>query len=581
MDERLYLNDILIDLSPGSVARSLQVNDFRELKDRQANYSNNIKIPRTPNNEKALDLLGYSGSTSRKPYEIITAKYVLDGIELVTDGNAKIRETSEFYSLVIYDGNIAINDILGIKTLADLNFTSPVKYNHRLSIESMIDSFSKTEGYIYGLNGTPVTVVNSIPCFYIHTLFKMIFNQIGWEVEGDIFTNTDYLSRVITMDKGFDPTVTQQSSKVYNVVNSDQHSGTRPNNFPVSTLVDTFTVQVPAYYEISFTGRVIVQRGTNTNLSIEKNGLSFASISSINPLTGSYNFFAEQGDVIEIFINILPVAKYGGYIYDFTEEFTTNINSYTSYVDIKIEEIIGDTKQIDFVKDVMQRFNLSFRKLPNENTIEFITSHYLLDVSRPIEDWSGKFVRKIKESYTNSYARDNKFKYNYEESGDNFADGSLIVNDLNLKPDQTVLTSFFKAPVFDGVRYNFNYWDERNEPQQDGIRIFKLLNISESLAIRLERDDNFLYLPASYVILDFDELDYQTELDNNNARFKKMLDNYSVFTIDCKLSILDIYNVDFFKLKHIKQLGANFYLNKIINFKNNEITKVELIKIPN
>ena len=383
------------------------------------------------------------------------------------------------------------------------------------------------------------------------------------------------------MDKGFDPTVTTQGSNNYNASNSDQHTETRPNSLPVSILVDTFTVQVPAYYEISFTGRVIVQRGTNTNLSIEKNGLSFASISSINPLTGSYNFFAEQGDVIEIFINILPVAKYGGYIYDFTEEFTTNINSYTSYVDIKIEEIIGDTKQIDFVKDVMQRFNLSFRKLPNENTIEFITSHYLLDVSRPIEDWSGKFVRKIKESYTNSYARDNKFKYNYEESGDNFADGSLIVNDLNLKPDQTVLTSFFKAPVFDGIRYNFNYWDEDDEPQQDGIRIFKLLNISESLAIRLERDDNFLYLPASYVILDFDELDYQTELDNNNARFKKMLDNYSVFTIDCKLSILDIYNVDFFKLKHIKQLGANFYLNKIINFKNNEITKVELIKIPN
>ena len=44
--EELYLNNILIELPSRTIARTLQINDVGEVEDRQANYSNTIKIPR-------------------------------------------------------------------------------------------------------------------------------------------------------------------------------------------------------------------------------------------------------------------------------------------------------------------------------------------------------------------------------------------------------------------------------------------------------------------------------------------------------------------------------------------------------
>ena len=40
---------------------------------------------------------------------------------------------------------------------------------------------------------------------------------------------------------------------------------------------------------------------------------------------------------------------------------------------------------------------------------------------------------------------------------------------------------------------------------------------------------------------------------------------------------IDIYNIDFFKLKYIEQLGQYFYLNKVVNFRDKKLTKCELI----
>ena len=115
IDEKLYINNKLIHLPVRSVGLTLQINDIGDIKDRNANYSNNIKIPPTPENVLTFELLGLTGSTTRIPYLEVSVKYVVNGIELISDGKGIVKNTNVFYNLLVYDGNISLVDLLGKK----------------------------------------------------------------------------------------------------------------------------------------------------------------------------------------------------------------------------------------------------------------------------------------------------------------------------------------------------------------------------------------------------------------------------------------------------------------------------------
>ena len=568
MDEKLYINDVLLEIPKRTVSRSLQINDFRETKDRQANYSNSIKIPKTYQNTEAFESLGLVGIVSRIPYQSVKVKYVVNGIEMITDGKGVLKNTNDFYNLVIYDGNISLTDLLGTETLQDLDFSS---YNHNLTTGVFLSSFSNTSGYIYALEDRfDVVIENSIPSFYIHTLFDMILTQKGWSYSGSIFSDSDYLSRVTTMDIGFEVDVTQSETQVFNILNTS----TRSNTVSEKYLINSYTSTSNDLYKVELNGSVEIVFGS-VELSIEVNGsaqLFFTPLSNVN-FNEVANVYAETGDLIEVYgiatVETTPVTQYR-----FEEDFRTIIYKNEKYIPITFEDIIGNTKQIDFVKDVMQRFNLSFKKTKNENALEFITSEELLTDTNNAEDWSNLFSKKIDESYRSSYAQDNQFKYKYEDSENNFADGSLIVDDVNLKSEKTAVTSFFK------VGGEFSYWNEENEPEQDDLRIYKIDLSSMFLQFRFEKTDNKTSLTLSVAQLDFMGLDYQTEIDNNYVAFKKFLDDYKIIIAEVNLDSIDIYSLDFFKLKYIKQLGRYFYLNKVNGFKEGYPTKVELIQAP-
>ena len=228
----------------------------------------------------------------------------------------------------------------------------------------------------------------------------------------------------------------------------------------------------------------------------------------------------------------------------------------------------------------MQRFNLSFRKKKNENELEFITSENLLTDISTAEDWSYIFSRKLNESYKSTYAQENKAIYRYDEDSEDYADGSIFVNDVNLPLEKIIFTSIYKATKSVGNVYQVKYWD-KDEPNQDGLRIFKKeMSGLSSLTFRFLSTDETSQIDIDYALWNFDGLDFQTELDTYYNTFKKFLDDYKIITVEVNLNAIDIYQLDFFKLKYIKQLGRYFYVNKIINFRENRITKVELIQIP-
>lgn len=474
--EELYINGIKIDLKENTIAQTKQINDLGDLKDRQANYSNNIKIPMTPDNMLTFELLGITGSTTRKPYEANNIKYVVDGIELIVNGRGTIKSTDSYYNLVIYDGNIEMVDLLGDATLSDLDFTA---YNHNLSRSLWLSSQNNTSGYIYPygnyngkVGGDPISggviyIDLQLVCFYVHTLFDMIFAQKGYTITGDIFTDSDYKSRVTTVNIGYDRT--------------------------------------------------------------------------------------PSGVVIPINFNLL----------------------------------FGTTKQTDFVKDIMQRFGLMFRKVKMANEFEFVKYNDLLSDFNNADDWSGKYSNFLNESYTAPYSQANKMKYLYSENSNtkDFADGNLYIDNVNLPETNDLFTSIFTAtePQFFSNIETTNFWELNDlvyDVKEDGLRLFKL-STTNGLFVYDFTPDGTGTSSSTFTLryLDFtSDLHFDNEILNYYSGIKSAFDDYKKITIECNLTLLDIYELDFFKLKYFEQLGRYYYLNKISNFKPYKKTKVELIQ---
>jgi hypothetical protein len=58
-----------------------------------------------------------------------------------------------------------------------------------------------------------------------------------------------------------------------------------------------------------------------------------------------------------------------------------------------------------------------------------------------------------------------------------------------------------------------------------------------------------------------------------------MLDKSKLLICNINLKYTDITNFDFTKLYYIEQLGSYYLVNKVLNFRIGEVTRVEMIRV--
>lgn len=604
--EELYLNDILINLPLRSVSMNYQINDVGSIIDRQADYSNSIKIPRTAENIVAMEFLSVGGSTSRKPYEAVKVKYIVNGIEVISDGTGVITKTDKDFSLVIYDGNISMKDLLSDSTLQDLDWSS---FAHTLTESSFFDSFANTSGYIYGVAkfintriGDTASIDATSPSFFIHTLFDMIFNSRGYIVSGDIFTDEDYLSRVVSMHRGYDrfATRTESTKRTFNagtLPTFDISSGIHPTGY-MEYEIDTYSAVTSVNHRITIFGNLDVEIGTDPVLIIKTDGdqIFVQNLESedgiLYPLDLDENISASAGQIISVVIGIIA-EDVSGFKIKFDTPFVNTYYESDASISIDLATLIGETKQIDFVKTIMQHFNLLFRKKRNKSEFEFKKFNNILTDRANAEDWSDKYSRFIKESYKTKYAKDNSLKYKYDDDGTDveqtWADGHMLLDNENLSAFKTIVTSLFKASPLESIFSVLRHWtideddeDEEITSNEDGLRMFKVNRLNGALVYKMLFDSSgYSTFNGDYPLLDFSAIYYQKEYENNYLNFKELQEDYNKQTLELNLSIVDIYNLDFFKLKYFNQTGHYYYLNKVSGYKKNKQTKVDLVRIGN
>ena len=193
---RLFINNQELDLPNNfRFARTKQVNTIGRLDNRQASYTQNIRLPRTKNNTRIFNYLGQLGNSSNNPYQINGVRYVNEsGIDEIFDGRATLRNTNDFYNIAIYDGFVSFTKRIENRTLTDLDLS---ELNHLKNINTIQDSWSNNLNYRYlvaDYNGN--TIVNSrlnidflIPSVNVRYLWDRVHEFAGFTYDSTIVDN--------------------------------------------------------------------------------------------------------------------------------------------------------------------------------------------------------------------------------------------------------------------------------------------------------------------------------------------------------------------------------------------------------
>src|SRR3990172_1881987 len=148
MSAELYIDGKIVDMGTDKIGITLQVNDLFELKDRQANRSNQFSVPMTDNNKTIYGNIETVNSATDKPYKKLSAKYLEDGVEIIQNGYCKFEEAGDNYKQTIYSGIVDFFSQLDGLEMSDLDLSD---LDHDWTTANIISSRSNTEGYIYPL----------------------------------------------------------------------------------------------------------------------------------------------------------------------------------------------------------------------------------------------------------------------------------------------------------------------------------------------------------------------------------------------------------------------------------------------
>lgn len=614
--EVLIIDGKQVDVIPNSINRNLQINDLGSADDRQSNYSNTVKLPLTSNNQMVFEFLGVSGNTSRSAYKRLPCSYSVDGIPLIVNGFAEIKATGEHYEVVLYDGIVDFGEKIKDKKLKDINYSD---LNHYLSTNTYQNSLTNTSGYIYalgdfGVNQYGIKVERQVPSIYTHTLWDKIFNEAGVAYSGDFFTNEDYLTEVVTPPIGYevaDVSAIETPIGSYDTTLISRFDSSKDPVFYEDTFGFNTTFSDPAF-TFGIDGKITINQDISTkmNLSIDYSNsgsyvrfkvyLNGGMIKSYfleggSPLVGELNFTAKSGDVLQF--RLSGSGDYsdldgGVYMIDYSASANIGFSEVSGGFLVDFNKMMGDLDQIEFIKDVMTRHGLVIRPVKGTTGYDFIQFEDLLTNRINSEDWTNKLVSVGKESYGTKYAKINTAKYKYpKEIQEPTHDGVLSISDANASPEKTLFSSPYEIPKTQRKHqqiplYYHPVWEEKDidgntviEAKDAPIKVFRIKRVNNSFTFKYFNDINSTSFTGDIPYLSLEKMDMQYFLNTNYKAYGGVIDNYKELDVDLDLKELDIYDLDFFRLKYLQQTGKYYYLSKVQHKSGVKTSKSKLVEI--
>lgn len=639
---RIFINDLEFDLPKKfKIARTKQVNEIGRLNNRQANYTQNIKFPKTKRNIRNMKHLGSIGNTSDIPYILNGVRLYNDAGEAeVFDGIAIPKPTTNVFNFSIYDGFISFAKTVENRVLTDIGLQ---ELNHLKNFDSIKGTWNNSLNYKYivaDYNGRSVVdnklnIDYLIPSASIKFLWDKIHEFAGYTYEGTVFDEEAFEKLWLTYPKTIGDG-TQQTEDVWDFDWDGEvtYLNTNPNDLTIlrsssllasvatgqvdnafaigsstpvggigglSTLYNEFVELLQTnLYKFRVSGTIFKSGGggDGSGGTIEfLKGIVGSGVAFDNVAVGDFEYGVpfdfthysnvEAGQSIRIQGSILSLRDTVGDV-DINWDVVTGNN-------VDFEEAFLDFDIKDFVNEILWRHSLTPFKDKYTKHIKYLTHREWIQ-EQEVEDWSsdkGKYVGKTSEGYTfGKYAQRNYLKYKYNDDNQNHSDGYLSVLNKNLKAETTVIASKLFSPEANkntliGEFYNvYKFWDK--EPKDDGTTDYKELE-NRFYILRAEEVATAINLTSetsqsddsnpNYPRENFDRLSFGAIIQDYYEPIYSILNNSKLLKSNVFLNDKDISELDFKKLKFIKEEGGLFLLNKVSNYTKRGATKCEFIRV--
>lgn len=187
----LYINDERVDLKPGEpIAITKQVVDIQGLEGIKGDRTNTFVVPFTDRNRRIFEYIENVGSQSSAPYNRLPAKLVQNGVEVFPKAYAAINSASDGYRIALYSGNVVWASLLQGKKIRDLNYYADAHVWNLANIQASHTTPGLNYLYPRVAYGSLISDPSSIrPWVYAKSILSKIFEEIGYTVTGDIFSD--------------------------------------------------------------------------------------------------------------------------------------------------------------------------------------------------------------------------------------------------------------------------------------------------------------------------------------------------------------------------------------------------------
>lgn len=649
---------------------TFSINDFRDISTRNGTFSKTVKIPGTKKNDS---LLGHSFDITAEGFfdrnKRVPAIIEKDGIKYL-DGSMQLKSVditdgkSHVYNIILYSSLSDWGALIKDKNIQDLDYDT-FTYN-AANIENSWSNNGRDNGYTFPLinygefaaypsyYSTNLVVEDFLPSVFVYDVCRKIFNDIGYQLKPGFFNRQEFRDLImpsvltdLTASKEFlhDNRIRAIVGNTSSVVLS-----TQVGKFNLYTGLEDPSSNWSNYYYVvpfpngSFSG----------NATIEVTNLQFSSDNDVTFKISEYQDLATFNRVIDE--QTITVKKNSQEIAKFELSFNneqltdgyfiliewTSSNSGTSLQvlpnglqfnvtpisaplsdgsEISIKDFVYDIDQSNFIKSIVQQFNLVHLTDERAKTVEFLhRDDFYLGIEEA-EDWTEKLDVSKRQSIEQIDERLNRrldFKYKEDDKDillttfkDTWSttltdDSEELLNEF-LKDEKTIANLPFAGSVGSGTIIQktggslylpqlVNYFRTPNDSidLQPRILIYEGLKIGE-WTFESSLKNNF---PSSYFIkkssgqfdvsLSFKNLnEVDRSIQDNDKGLKdrfykeqiRQFNESRLYTCYMRLTGVDIVNLNFRKPKLIN--GVYYYLNKVEDYKAGvyESVKCELIQI--
>lgn len=604
------------DLGNEKPAMNYQVNNLAELKDLNSNYSRNIKIPITKNNCLIFGFSNLIDAVSIFPYRKHNCRLFFSGYTLVgRSGVLILRKITDFFECVITSGNRGFFESLKNLQFSDLDLGqfrivlenyNPEKWNesYELCLANFINTTTRPSIYYQSGFGS------LYPFVKIPVILDKIFEKIGYTL--DINTN-EYLNKALSIttadvemndfSENWDVKTHTQSNGV-NVTEGTQKTYTVTDweitipgkgEFWRTDIEDEkvkFTSKIDGTYNL----RVLGGYGTGSKylaVIVYLNGELYERMEQ--PDTEGYwydgiDFYfqveTKAGDIVEVLVQanwnqfpayIDPEAQYGVWIEGFYNTKPSNIGG-----TIEISQSLGFDTFYDFMVFFAQAFGLTYIVDEENKTIKAFTFDLLYSniKERNVKDWTAKAEKKQSFSFDMSnYAQKSIIKHEDNDKENIKDEGILYVDNTTLAEEKVIFT--LKTEAGHDVTFFDKGFPIASIPLIDWGGSFAESSFLETnphlVELSTDKFDVIIVLGVNYEYRKANHVFAQSIVDTSYPAIEKVLSNSKIVERRFYLTPADIQDFDHTIPVYVD--GRYFYVNKIRNFVNNQLTTCELIRL--